>query len=690
MRSPRAQSRAVPAIVGPPVPRCVPSHPAGNARDAAVGGFVSRVRGGMAGVTSQPRHHPGRGGPSAPYRLVRPPPPPCAPVLDPAQQAVVDHRGGPLLVLAGPGTGKTTTLVEAAVDAGRAGRRPGVAAGADVQPPGRGRAAGADHRPARPHHPRAARPHLPLLRVRPAAPRGGGPGRARPAAALRPGAGPGRARPAGRRPRGRRARLAGRLRPALRTRGFAQELRDLLLRAVERGVGPGELAGWGREHGRDDWLAAAHVLRRVRRGHGAASTRRPTTRPSSSGPRSSCWPTTPTCWRPSGPAPAGRVRRRVPGRRPGPGRLLRLLAGGGRRPGRGGRPGPVDLRRSAAPTPTAIRRLPRDVPHPAPATPAPVVSPGHLPPVRLPTLLAAVAAGSRPAARARGSHRRPASPPPGCRPAESRCTLLRVRAPGGGATSRAPLRAAHLLDGVPWREMAVLVRSTGAPCRCCGGRWPPPVCRSPWPATRCRCAQRAARPAAAGRAARARTRPEPLDEDAARRAAHLAARRRRRAGAAPAAAGAAPRSSGRRRAAAGRPDRCSSRRSSEPASARPPLERCRDAGRRTARRPACWPAAAGGCRRTRRRPPRPCCGRSGSARAGRAAGERRPPRGRRRPARADRDLDAVVALFDAAARFVDRLPAGRPAGVPRPPRAASSSRATPCADGRRTPTPCGC
>ena len=38
------------------------------------------------------------------------------PALDPAQRAVVDHPGGPLLVLAGPGTGKTTTLVEAIVD----------------------------------------------------------------------------------------------------------------------------------------------------------------------------------------------------------------------------------------------------------------------------------------------------------------------------------------------------------------------------------------------------------------------------------------------------------------------------------------------------------------------------------------------------------------------------------------------
>ena len=39
-----------------------------------------------------------------------------APVLDDAQSRVVRHPGGPLLVLAGPGTGKTTTLVEAVVD----------------------------------------------------------------------------------------------------------------------------------------------------------------------------------------------------------------------------------------------------------------------------------------------------------------------------------------------------------------------------------------------------------------------------------------------------------------------------------------------------------------------------------------------------------------------------------------------
>lgn len=50
------------------------------------------------------------------YRLVRREWQAGAPELDPDQQRVVDHPGGPLLVLAGPGTGKTTTLVEAIAD----------------------------------------------------------------------------------------------------------------------------------------------------------------------------------------------------------------------------------------------------------------------------------------------------------------------------------------------------------------------------------------------------------------------------------------------------------------------------------------------------------------------------------------------------------------------------------------------
>src|SRR5580693_198769 len=48
------------------------------------------------------------------YRLVRAHRPNQArPRLDDAQLQVVEHKHGPLLVLAGPGTGKTTTIVEA-------------------------------------------------------------------------------------------------------------------------------------------------------------------------------------------------------------------------------------------------------------------------------------------------------------------------------------------------------------------------------------------------------------------------------------------------------------------------------------------------------------------------------------------------------------------------------------------------
>ncbi|WP_405950439.1 ATP-dependent helicase [Streptomyces prunicolor] len=58
-------------------------------------------------------HPQGRQGSRGAYRLVRTPPTrPTPPRLDAPQRSVVDHEAGPLLVLAGPGTGKTTTLVE--------------------------------------------------------------------------------------------------------------------------------------------------------------------------------------------------------------------------------------------------------------------------------------------------------------------------------------------------------------------------------------------------------------------------------------------------------------------------------------------------------------------------------------------------------------------------------------------------
>ncbi|MGH3412506.1 MAG: ATP-dependent helicase [Marmoricola sp.] len=65
-----------------------------------------------------------QGGPT--YRLLGVPPADRPPVLDEQQRRAVEHPGGALLVLAGPGTGKTTTLVEAIVDRiDRRGAAPG-------------------------------------------------------------------------------------------------------------------------------------------------------------------------------------------------------------------------------------------------------------------------------------------------------------------------------------------------------------------------------------------------------------------------------------------------------------------------------------------------------------------------------------------------------------------------------------
>lgn len=52
-----------------------------------------------------------------------------------------------------------------------------------------------------------------------------------------------------------------RLRPALPLPAFAVELRELLLRAAERGLGPEELVELGRSHGRVEWIAAGEFFR---------------------------------------------------------------------------------------------------------------------------------------------------------------------------------------------------------------------------------------------------------------------------------------------------------------------------------------------------------------------------------------------------------------------------------------------
>ena len=182
----------------------------------------------------------------------------AAPRLDPTQQAVVDHPGGPLLVLAGPGTGKTTTIVEAVaarIDAGADPERILVLtfsrkAAAELRARITARVGRTVREPlARTFHSYA----YGVLR-RAALLRGEAPPRLLTAAEqdavvaelLR-----GDAEEQG------AVRWPADLGPALGTAGFRTELRELLLRATERGIGPERLAAWGRDLARDSWVHAA-------------------------------------------------------------------------------------------------------------------------------------------------------------------------------------------------------------------------------------------------------------------------------------------------------------------------------------------------------------------------------------------------------------------------------------------------
>ena len=195
-----------------------------------------------------------------PFRLVRPPrPAPAPPELDADQLRVLEHDRGVLRVLAGPGTGKTTTLVEAAV------RR--VEQGVPVEQllllTFSRRAAGQlrDQLTRRLQRTIAE----PIARtfhsyafgvVRRAAVLAGDP--------------PPRLLSGSEQDVTLRELLAGRLADgidhwppelaaAAQTQAFADELRELLMRAIERDLWPAELAALGRRHGRPDWTVAADV-----------------------------------------------------------------------------------------------------------------------------------------------------------------------------------------------------------------------------------------------------------------------------------------------------------------------------------------------------------------------------------------------------------------------------------------------
>jgi superfamily I DNA/RNA helicase/RecB family exonuclease len=200
------------------------------------------------------------------YRLVRRGlvlPPPAAPVLDEAQQRVVDHKGGPLLVLAGPGTGKTTTIVSAVAE--RIERR-GIDPGRILVLTFSRKAAGElrDRITARlgrtTSEPLALTFHsyaYALVR-REVVLAGEQPPRLLSA--------PEQLLEIRRMLRGEVADGAGNWpderRAALATRGFAEELRDVLMRAAERGLDGKALRQLGRRSGRDDWVAAGAFLDR--------------------------------------------------------------------------------------------------------------------------------------------------------------------------------------------------------------------------------------------------------------------------------------------------------------------------------------------------------------------------------------------------------------------------------------------
>ncbi|KRE61210.1 ATP-dependent DNA helicase [Nostocoides sp. Soil756] len=184
-------------------------------------------------------------------------------VLDAAQQAVVDHRGPVLRVLGAPGTGRSTTAVEVVAARVAEGLRadaclllaPTRLAAARLRDALTTRVGGTSTTPlARTHQSfgfgilreAAALVGDPPPRLL------SGPEQDVVLAELLTGHAAGEA-PAPTWPAS--------LQLALPTRTFRGELRDLLMRAVELGLEPHDLAALGREHERPEWVAAADVLR---------------------------------------------------------------------------------------------------------------------------------------------------------------------------------------------------------------------------------------------------------------------------------------------------------------------------------------------------------------------------------------------------------------------------------------------
>ncbi|MEV8091784.1 ATP-dependent helicase [Streptomyces nigra] len=211
-------------------------------------------------------HTPVRQGARGAYRLVRTPPAQAAPPrLDAAQRSVVDHRTGPMLVLAGPGTGKTTTLVESVAERIARGGDPerilvltfSRKAAVELRDRMALRIGAARAPQATTFHSfcyalvRAHQDHdlfVEPLRLL------SGPEQDVTVRELLAG------QPELERLGLAHVRWPDELRACLTTRGFADEVRAVLARSRELGLGPGALDDFARRIGRPDWRAAASFL----------------------------------------------------------------------------------------------------------------------------------------------------------------------------------------------------------------------------------------------------------------------------------------------------------------------------------------------------------------------------------------------------------------------------------------------